>query len=563
MIDTTKILFFSIVYVCGVLLFTSCDVTEYNPSGLTDESVYTQPEGFESLVNASYTYARWWYGKEEGYAFSEAGTDIWVSGSGDENVPLSTYEDLNSEVDIINGGGVDDLTGMWKQLYTVINLVNSGISRVGESGLSEDLQTTREAELRFLRAFYYWHIVDQWGGVHFTTDPTQGVETTANRTSVDQFYQQIFTDLEFAVSNLPPTTNDYGRATQPVAQAFLARMHVARGNNQEAIDMAENVISNSDFELLDDYNALWEMDNLQNSEVVWAVNYANDMTLNDRQDELLYPNGHFRGANNLHLMIGAAYYTLGIELTPARGGYFNRWVPSRFLVDLYDLENSTRFHDSFQTVYYATEADAGPDGVAPELSPGDTLLWFTRDEVPEAEEEQTPYMVFDRSDMYGSDGVPVQRNHFPTLKKHRDPTRSNWQLNPSSRDAFVIRLAEMYLIAAEASLNMENPGQAAGYINTIRERAARPGHEQDMRVDASDVDRDFLLDEWAREFAGEQMRWTVLKRNDALVDRVQQYNPDAAPHIQDFHRVRPIPQAQIDAVENDDEFVQNDGYSGR
>ena len=117
----------------------------------------------------------------------------------------------------------------------------------------------------------------------------------------------------------------------------------------------------------------------------------------------------------------------------------------------------------------------------------------------------------------------------------------------------------MHLIAAEAYLNMGSPGQAVPYINTIRERAARPGHEAQMRITAADVDLDFLLDEWAREFAGEQLRWFILKRNNMLVERVRAHQPDAQDNIQECHRLRPIPQGQLDAVENDDEFTQNPG----
>jgi hypothetical protein len=557
MLDTAKILL--ITCVSSVLLLTSCDLTEYNPSGLTDESVYTQPEGFESLVNASYSYARWWYGKEEGYAFSVAGTDTWISGSGDENVPLSTYEDLDSEVDIINGGGVDDLTGMWKHMYTAINLVNTGIEGVGDSGLSESLQTTREAELRYLRAFFYWHIVDQWGGVHLTTDPTQGVQTTANRTSVDQFYQQIFTDLEFAVNNLPTTPEDPGRATRPAAEAFMARMHVARGNNQDAIDMADRVIDQYNFELLDDYDALWDMDNLQNSEVVWSVNYTRDLTLNDQADELRYPQGHPRGGFNGHLFFLPTYDDFsGVDRSIEYGRPFNRYMPSRFLLDLYDRENSTRYDDTFREVWYSNQENP-PQGI----SPGDTALYATSRDLPDGFGDDKPYIVFDRDQIYNPDGSPIRRDIYPALTKFVDPTRPSIQLQVSSRDVFVFRLAEMYLIAAEAYLNMGSPGQAVPYINEIRRRAARPGQEAEMEVTASEVDREFLLDEWAREFAGEQLRWTILKRNDALVSRTRAHHPDASPHIQDFHRLRPIPQSQIDAVENDDVFTQNPGYSGR
>ena len=81
-----------------------------------------------------------------------------------------------------------------------------------------------------------------------------------------------------------------------------------------------------------------------------------------------------------------------------------------------------------------------------------------------------------------------------------------------------------------------------------------------MQIVPADITLDFILDERAREFAGEQIRWFDLKRTGKLVERVKKYNPDGAAWIQDFHTVRPIPQAQLDAVTNKDEFTQNPGY---
>ena len=106
---------------------------------------------------------------------------------------------------------------------------------------------------------------------------------------------------------------------------------------------------------------------------------------------------------------------------------------------------------------------------------------------------------------------------------------------------------------------MGSPGQAVDPINEVRRRAAQDGEEADMEISAGDVDREFLLDEWGREFAGEQIRWFILKRNDALVSRVQAHQPDARNNIEECHRLRPIPQTQLDAVENDGEFTQNPG----
>ncbi|MGI4872149.1 MAG: RagB/SusD family nutrient uptake outer membrane protein, partial [Janthinobacterium lividum] len=171
---------------CALAILTSCEkqLEEYNPSGLTADAVYSTPAGFESLVTAAYSYSRWWYGKEDGFSMSEMGTDLWLRGAGDVNPDLTDYTTLQSSSRAVES--------MWGKLYTAVNVCNAGISRVGTSGLAAPQQAVREGELRFLRAFYYWHIVESWGGVHFTTTETNGVQTTANRTPVETFYKQIF-----------------------------------------------------------------------------------------------------------------------------------------------------------------------------------------------------------------------------------------------------------------------------------------------------------------------------------------------------------------------------------
>jgi hypothetical protein len=77
---------------------------------------------------------------------------------------------------------------------------------------------------------------------------------------------------------------------------------------------------------------------------------------------------------------------------------------------------------------------------------------------------------------------------------------------------------------------------------------------------SGELDIDFILDERARELATEGLRFWDLKRTGKLVERVQKYNTDAAPAINDHHNLRFIPQEQMDAIRNTDEFVQNPGY---
>ena len=530
--------------------FSACkfDITEYNPSGITADNVFASPEGFETLVNASYSYTRWWYGKEDGYSISEMGTDLWMGGNGDTHPTLTSYQNLGP-----TEAGVDLL---WEKLYTAINLVNAGINRIdGAKYTDATRKKTRLGELRFLRAFYYWHIVETWGGVHFTTQETNGIQTDANRTPVDTFYKQIFDDLDFAVANLPTTTPDYGRITKGGAEAFLARMHLTRGNWQQALTASTNVINNYGYKLVPVYADLWKMSNLKNTEVVWAVNYSTTLALDDRVNPVLFPNGHPRGGHNGHLMFGQLYdREPGMIRDILNDRPFNRYMPTAFLLDLFDA-NDARFAGSFRDVWYAN-APTRPAG----MNMGDTAIWITKQTLTAAQKAGKIYRLYDRAAFYKADGSPVTRGQYIDLSKFNDPTRPTIAEEESGRDAFVIRLAEMYLIQAEANFRLNNTAAAAAALNVIRTRAALPGRTAAMQVTPAQITLDFILDERARELAGEQLRWFDLKRTGKLVDRVKASNPDGAPNVQAFHLVRPIPQRQIDAVANKTVFTQNPGY---
>jgi len=517
---------------------------EKNPSGTTAENVFSTPEGFETLVNAAYSYQRWWYGKEEGYSMSEMGTDIWTSGAGDVTTDLTQYINLQ--------GTNTAVTAEWQQLYAAINLCNTGINRIGAAGLAPAVRPVREAELKFLRAFYYWHVVETWGGVHFTTEETKGVVTTANKTPVETFNKQIIDDLSFAIANLPNTTADYGRVTKPAAQAFLARMYLTQKKYTEARDMALAVINGGyGFTLLPAYADLWKMSNLKNKEVIYAVNYSTNLTLNDLVDPILYPIGHSRGSNNGHLHFAMKYDDQpGMVRDILNGRPFDRYMPTRFLLDLYSAEDA-RYAGSFQTVWYANSATR-PAG----MKLGDTAIFATKNVYAPTGKL---YKIFDRNAVYNANGTAKDQLHYVTLSKFMDPTRTSANEAQSARDVFVIRFAEMYLIAAEAELSLGNPGGAVPYLNIVRTRAALPGKVAEMQVTAAQVTLDFILDERAREFAGEQIRWFDLKRTGKLIERVKAYNPNAL-SIQDFNLIRPIPRAQVDAVTNKDEFKQNPGY---
>ena len=68
--------------------------------------------------------------------------------------------------------------------------------------LRDDIRKRRMGEVYFLRAFYYWHLVEIWGEIHLTTTPSEGVQTEAHKSSVEKVYEQIFSDLDDAITYL-------------------------------------------------------------------------------------------------------------------------------------------------------------------------------------------------------------------------------------------------------------------------------------------------------------------------------------------------------------------------
>lgn len=541
---------FLAILMAGLTCLTgSCKkvLTEQNLGNVTPDAVYSTPAGFESLVNAAYSYTRWWYGKEYGYNVAEMGTDIWTSGTGDVYPELTSY-----------GTGLQAnqpaLNILWNQFYAAINLCNAGIGRLANSGLSPAQQKIREGELRFLRAFYYWHIVETWGGVHLTTNETVDAVTTANRSSVEAFYTLIIQDLKTAIGNLPVTTADYGRITQPGAKAFLARIYLNRGLNAEAASLSADVIKNYGFSLQTNYADLWKMDNLQNKEIIWSVHYSANLTLNDRLDALLYPLGHPNGGNNGHLLFVMKYDNLkGMVRDVTNGRPYNRYMPTLSLLNLFDETMDARYEGSFKQAYYCNSPVTG-------IALGDTAVFCTKKVVTAAFRSSKKYLIFDRNDSYNADGTAKNKLQYVALKKFMDPTRASVNEEQSARDAYVFRLAEEYLNAAEAYYKIGKLDSAAYYLNIVRTRAAIAGKQAAMQVSQAQINIDFILDERAREFAGEQLRWFDLKRTGKLLERVKSMNPNAKDNIQDYQLLRPIPQGQIDAVTNKDVFVQNPGY---
>ena len=156
-------------------------------------------------------------------------------------------------------------------------------------------------------------------------------------------------------------------------------------------------------------------------------------------------------------------------------------------------------------------------------------------------------------------------DRYPVLKKFQDNLRTGGFNDQNGGKVQVLfRLGEVYLIAAEAALGLNNLTEAAANINVLRTRAASPAHKADpaFQVTPAQINLDFIMDERERELAGEFNRWYDLVRPGPtfFVSRVQKWNPKARPNVQAKHALRPIPQSQIDGVVTGPKYPQNPGY---
>jgi starch-binding outer membrane protein, SusD/RagB family len=550
------------LFILLAITMASCKkdfLEEVNQGGITADPFYATAGGMEALINTCYTPLRFWYGKEGGATLTELGTDLFVKGGDNKHPEISSYDPVNFNAQN------PLLRVYWERLYAAINDCNTAINRLDASPLAGDVKKSRMGEVRFLRAMYNWIIVETWGGVHLTTEESKGVITVANKTSVDKFYELIFADLDIAISNLNNVTPGGGRVTKPAAEAFKARMLLTRGKNAEAAVLAKKVISDYNFKLFDNYASLWNIANSNgnlNSEVIWFVNYTTDNLVNT--DIPTYDGNSqanaFRseGGNQLHMMFTPRYdFHPGMLIDIGNDVGFQRYATTKRLVTLYNENIDQRYEGTFKEVWMQ---NGGPKGIYPNMV--DTAIYWSHNVLPDAYKaaRATRFEVRDLNDLYNADQSLKDNRNFIEMHKHNDPSRSGIFEFRSKRDAFVMRISEMYLIVAEASM-AGNTAEAVNFMNTLRMKRAKPGKEDLMKITAADLNIDFILEERARELVGEQLRWFDLKRTNKLIEYVQKYNTDAKSNIKAHHLLRPIPQSQLDAVTNKSEFSQNPGYN--
>lgn len=545
---------------CLILVFSSCgkDLLEETVVSNIGNDYLNTAKGYQDGVRAAYSSLRFFYGSQQGLTLTEYGTDIYATGADGGYKGFHFYDAQLQPT-------VDYLTNTWDELYRGINICNAIIGKSATvTGISEAILKLRVAEVKFLRAHYYYILHQQFGGVDLRLEESVGPSKETSRASDADMYAQIIKDCNEAITDLESKghSTDYGRATKASAETLLAKVLLAKAYGpskaaddfQKVADLTAGIISKYGFKLLDDFASIHDENNQVNSEVVFAVQYTTDQLANTTN-----ATGAANGGNNLHLFFGMQYDVQpGMVRDIFYGRPFKRLRPTAYCLNTVFGErvNDSRYSKTFRTVWKSnkpgTNLNASFDNSKSKLTfaAGDTTIWIPGYEMSKEERATKPYQVL----------VPSAYNEalFPTLTKFFDTKRADVTEERGTKDFVVWRLADVYLMQAEALLGLGKVKEATDAINVVRTRAGFPGKKDVMLITQNQMTFDFLVEERARELIGEQMRWLDLKRWGILVDRVKKYNPQASA-ITDKHNVRPIPQTQIDRS-NPGVFAQNPGY---
>lgn len=585
--------------VAAALTLNSCSLDEVNPGGSTMGTMAESSlEGYQTLLNNVYFgMERFLYGTDGYMEITEGGTDLWTY-KGNEGTQYTQYMWFYAGT----AANTTYTKDIWNAIYDGIGACNLAISMADRAPFkTEEAKNVKVAEARFMRAVYYFNAVEQFGGVTMMTEPASSMDFSPSRTEPLTIYKEvILPDLRFAAEWLEKGTD--ATTTQPTKKAALGMLAKAclqtreYGTDefvQEALDTAKKLISDCEgggsaygaymYASYDD--VFKEANNWENKEALWKHRWYSGS------------DGHGSSLGNWKLNRYDEKFLCALSKFGARektqdaclsweGAVEGIFMPSQYLLSLYVQADGTldpRFHKSFTTEWNANkEFTWKPDVVTnfdkddvsgQRIDVGDKAIKFIMPQdagyASEVAQKRTAkYLVVDYKDVYDDVSRNVKmtyngkenifRYFYPSLNKHNSSkyyvANAAKMRNGNLNGVLIMRMAEVYLIAAEADIYLNGGSNAAGYINKVRQRAgATP-------ISGTATLRD-VLDERARELCGEHTRFYDLKRTGMLKDNsyLNATHPDLGRYFIPEYALRPIPETFLQGLNNGDEY-QNPGY---
>jgi starch-binding outer membrane protein, SusD/RagB family len=553
-----------------LLLFTLSNCNDYldeeNKSEALANEYYTTARGYENLVNAAYASLRDVY--KAPWVF-EAGTDMFVEGRTAQPVGISEYMELASDDAVVEA--------FYQRCYAAIQRCNTAVYYNDKTEAASTL-STRLGEAKFLRAYYYFLLVQTFGGVPLVDQAIlDAPQLEFERNSAEEVYAFIIQDLNEALNLVPETTAQFGRVTKRAVLHYLAKVHLTRSYEDFAAgDDATKAAQYADAAIAG--QAL----SISFKDLFWPGKEKNDEVLFSIQFDKTSIKDPLVDGNNQSVWFGPYMGGEGNKFGYPRRSY--TLCPTMYLFDLF-TEDDARFEGTFMLTrydryydFYDKNSTLSTLNINRFFAPKwitDIAAWRAEDPAHRTNTIVVPYPQPEDADPTSWEGKPGGAdNATPPIRKFDDPSSpfagAGANDGSSSRDLYLARLGETYLIAAEAYLKLNQTATAAVRINEVRRRADKSG-ENALQITDAEVNIDFILDERARELAGEYHRWFDLRRTGKLMERTELYNRDIKTKYFDnginpfqgtdgqLKLYRPIPQKALDLNQNKD-FPQNPGY---
>ncbi|GEO21425.1 hypothetical protein CQA01_19590 [Cyclobacterium qasimii] len=487
--------------------------------------------------------------------------------------------------DIINGNFTDrsgTIVNRWRRGFDGIQRANTVIRNVNEMEISEEVQSTVIGEAKFLRAYFYFHLLNLFGGVPIydeSIDLNQDFnQLVSPRSSEDEVRAFIIDDLNDAINRLPVSypTEYYGRATKGAATALRGKVYLFNQEWEKAVEDFEDVVYNTRnnyaYSLHSSYSELFKPEGHSSDEMIFAIQN--------------------KGGVGFDYGMPLAFY-LGTRST--FGSCWNNGMPSTTLADMYENLDGSPFswEDHFpgfesdnsvkESVFLATHNSGEFTSLPDTTKLGE--IYRNRDPrlmqslvVPyswqlgwNANQPRNMQLVIatgvneNFGQIRNNRGwqTYVWRKFVPEGNMNGDLTnRAHTPINFP-----MIRLADVMLMLAEAYNETNATVKAITEINKVRERSGMPGLNSghpSLVVSSSDEVKDRIIHERAVELAGEGHRYFDLKRwgllnqyTDGVIEKGITGSNLVTRGFQDRHVIWPIPAQEI---EINSTLTQNPGW---
>lgn len=249
-------------------LFSCSDFIDIESPTVVRQDLYFKSQAdFTAAVNGAYNGLRGYY--TSFYQVAEIPSDnAQANGYTLGEAPMDQLTWISSTAAIQN---------RWTTSYSIIARCNAVDVRIGNFEMDNALKQQYLGEVRFIRALIYFNMVQLFGDVPLVTQEitSEAEAYSYGRTPVSQVYAQIIADLESAATLLPETYNaaNLGRATKAAAQSLLGKVYVTNKQFDKAEPLLQQVVDSGKHKLLDKYADVFEINNKNNAEMVFAVQY--------------------------------------------------------------------------------------------------------------------------------------------------------------------------------------------------------------------------------------------------------------------------------------------------